>query len=178
MQGVTADVTGLSRCAVAMNAAARALGGIEILVNNTGIGAIGAVGDNPDDEWRYVFDVNVLGMVRTSRAALPQLRAASQRNGGAAIVNTCCVAATAGLPPAGGPLGDQGAAYSLTLAIAADYITDGIRVTCVCPGITDMLWIPSCSMPRPIQRLTCRAGRPPADWDAWCPRDEVAAAIV
>ena len=63
----------------AIEAAADAFGGIDVLVNNAGIGAIGTVEDNDDDEWRRVFDVNVLGMVRVSRAALPHLRRSSAR---------------------------------------------------------------------------------------------------
>ena len=54
----------------------------------------GHVADNADDEWHRVLDINVLGMVRVSRAALPHLR----RSPAAAIVNTCSIAATAGLP--------------------------------------------------------------------------------
>ncbi|MFF5260969.1 SDR family NAD(P)-dependent oxidoreductase [Actinomadura viridis] len=54
------------------------------------MGAQGTVEDNDDEEWRRVFDVNVFGMVRVSRAALPYLRESSR----AAIVNTCSIAAT------------------------------------------------------------------------------------
>ena len=66
--------------------------------NNAGIGAAGTVEDNDDAEWHRVLDVNVLGIVRATRAALPLLRAAAQDRGQAAIVNTCSVAAIAGLP--------------------------------------------------------------------------------
>ena len=79
------------------------LGGLDMLVNNAGIGAQGTVEDNDDDEWRRVLDVNVVGMVRMARAALPHLR---ESPAAAAIVNTCSVAATAGLP--------QRALYSAT----------------------------------------------------------------
>ena len=50
------------------------LGGLDILVNNAGIGAQGGIEDNDDAEWQHVFDVNVFGMVRVTRAALPALR--------------------------------------------------------------------------------------------------------
>jgi NAD(P)-dependent dehydrogenase (short-subunit alcohol dehydrogenase family) len=132
-----ADVTDDAAVRAAVSAAAEALGGIDILVNNAGIGAIGTVEDNDDDEWRRVFEVNVFGMVRTSRAALPHLRQASQRRGTAVIVNTCSVAAGAGLSQRALYSATKGAVYSLTLAMAADYVTDGIRVACVNPGTAD-----------------------------------------
>ena len=66
------------------------------LVNNAGIGAAGTVEDNADDEWHRVLDVNVLGMVRATRAALPHLR----RSAHAAIVNTCSIARHRGPAPA------------------------------------------------------------------------------
>src|SRR5215218_5769669 len=57
----------------AVAAAAAGLGGLDVLVNNAGIGAAGTVEDNPLAEWRSVLEVNVLGLVRVTRAALPQL---------------------------------------------------------------------------------------------------------
>ncbi len=125
----------------AVSAAADALGGIDILVNNAGIGAAGTVEANDDDEWHRVLDVNVLGMVRTSRAALPHLRRSVQRRGQAAIVNTCSIAATAGLPQRALYSASKGAVYSLTLAMAADHVGEGIRVTCVTPGTADTPWV-------------------------------------
>jgi NAD(P)-dependent dehydrogenase (short-subunit alcohol dehydrogenase family) len=118
-------------------AAAEQLGGIDILVNNAGIGAQGGVEDNDDDEWRRVFEINVLGLVRVSRAALPHLR----RSEHAAIVNTCSIAATAGLPQRAVYSASKGAVLSLTRAMAADLVADGIRVTCVNPGTAHTPWI-------------------------------------
>jgi len=141
LDAVIADVTDDAAVRAAVGAAAATLGGIDLLVNNAGIGAIGTVEDNDDDEWRHVFDVNVLGMVRTSRAALPHLRRAAQRRGTAVIVNTCSVAASAGLPQRALYSATKGAVYSLTLAMAADYVADRIRVTCVSPGTADTPWV-------------------------------------
>ena len=137
IDAVVADVSDDAAVRAAVGAAAATLGGIDILVNNAGIGAIGTVEDNDDEEWRRVFEVNVFGMVRASRAALPHLRQAAQRRGTAVIVNTCSVAASAGLPLRALYSATKGAVYSLTLAMAADYVTDGIRVACVNPGTAD-----------------------------------------
>lgn len=113
------------------------LGGIDIVVNNAGIGAQGTIEDNGDDEWARVLDVNVLGLVRVSRAALPALR----RSAHAAIVNTCSIAATAGLPQRALYSASKGAVLALTRAMAADHLAEGIRVNAVSPGTADTPWV-------------------------------------
>ncbi|GLW73786.1 oxidoreductase [Kitasatospora phosalacinea] len=141
--GFTADVSDDASVRTAVAAAAEALGGIDVLVNNAGIGAVGTVADNPDEQWHRVLDVNVLGIVRTTRAALPHLRAAvlSRPGASAAIVNTCSIAATAGLPQRALYSASKGAVLSLTLAMAADHVREGIRVNCVNPGTVDTPWV-------------------------------------
>jgi 2-keto-3-deoxy-L-fuconate dehydrogenase len=132
-----ADVTDDASVRAAVGTVAERLGGIDIVVNNAGIGAIGTVADNPDEEWHRVFDVNVVGMVRVARAALPYLRKSAH----AVIVNTCSVAATAGLPQRALYSATKGAVLALTLAMAADHIGEGIRVNCVNPGTADTPWV-------------------------------------
>ncbi|MGW2646897.1 SDR family NAD(P)-dependent oxidoreductase [Streptomyces sp. NPDC001393] len=132
-----ADVTDDASVRMVVERVAEDLGGLDVLVNNAGIGAQGTVEDNDDAEWQRVFDVNVLGMVRAARAALPHLR----RSAHAAIVNTCSIAATAGLPQRALYSATKGAVYSLTLAMAADHVREGIRVNCVNPGTADTPWI-------------------------------------
>jgi 2-keto-3-deoxy-L-fuconate dehydrogenase len=134
---VAADVTDDASVRLAVETAAGRLGGVDILVNNAGIGSIGTVADNPDEEWHRVFDVNVVGLVRVTRAALPYLRASEH----AAIVNTCSIAATAGLPQRAVYSATKGAVLSLTLAMAADHVHEGIRVNCVNPGTADTPWV-------------------------------------
>src|SRR5205085_3412378 len=84
-----------------------------------------------------VLGINVLGMVRTTRAALPHLRESAH----ASIVNTCSIAATAGLPQRALYSASKGAVLSLTLAMAADHVREGIRVNCVNPGTVDTPWV-------------------------------------
>jgi NAD(P)-dependent dehydrogenase (short-subunit alcohol dehydrogenase family) len=169
-----ADVTDDASVRLAVSTAADRLGGIDIVVNNAGIGAIGTVADNPDEQWHQVFDVNVVGMVRVTRAALPYLR----RSAHAAIVNTCSIAATAGLPERALYSATKGAVLSLTLAMAADHVHERIRVNCVNPGTADTPW---------IGRLLDRASDPSAERAALSARqpmgrlvtaEEVAAGIV
>ncbi|MBZ3901571.1 SDR family oxidoreductase [Streptomyces brasiliscabiei] len=172
--GIEADVSDDASVRAAVAEAAQRLGGLDILVNNAGIGAQGTVEDNPDLQWHRVLDVNVLGMVRTSRAALPHLRRSSH----AAIVNTCSIAATAGLPQRALYSASKGAVLSLTLAMAADHVREGVRVNCVNPGTADTPW---------VGRLLDAADDPEAERAALNARqplgrlvtaDEVAAAIV
>jgi 2-keto-3-deoxy-L-fuconate dehydrogenase len=172
--GLSADVTDDASVRLAVDSAADQLGGIDILVNNAGIGAIGTVADNPDEQWHQVFDVNVVGMVRVTRAALPYLRQSEH----AAIVNTCSIAATAGLPQRALYSATKGAVLSLTLAMAADHLPEGIRVNCVNPGTADTPW---------VGRLLGQADDPAAERAALAARqpmgrlvsaDEVAAAIA
>lgn len=134
---VRADVTDDAAVRAAVEEAAGALGGLDVLVNNAGIGAQGGIEANDDAEWHRVLDVNVLGLVRVTRAALPVLR----RSSAAAIVNTCSIAATAGLPNRALYSASKGAVLSLTLAMAADLIAEGIRVNAVNPGTADTPWV-------------------------------------
>lgn len=174
LTGFKADVRDDASTRAAVDAAAEALGGLDVLVNNAGVGAAGTVEDNPDEQWHRVLDVNVLGMVRTTRAALPHLR----RSAHPAIVNTCSIAATAGLPQRALYSASKGAVLSLTLAMAADHVREGIRVNCVNPGTADTPW---------VARLLDAADDPEAERAALRARqpmgrlvtaDEVAAAIV
>jgi NAD(P)-dependent dehydrogenase (short-subunit alcohol dehydrogenase family) len=120
-----------------MARAVSAFGRLDIVVNNAGIGAQGTVETNPLDEWRRVLDVNLLGMVRVSRAALPHLRS----SGRGVIVNTASVAADVGLPDRVLYSATKGAVVSASRAMAADLIDEGIRVCWVCPGTADTPWI-------------------------------------
>jgi 2-keto-3-deoxy-L-fuconate dehydrogenase len=132
-----ADITDDQAAEAAVTRLIAELGGLDVLVNNAGVGAQGGIEDNPLDEWRRVFEVNVFGLVRVTRAALPALRA----SGHGAIVNTCSIAATAGLPQRAVYSASKGAVLSLTLAMAADLVQDGIRVNAVNPGTADTPWV-------------------------------------
>lgn len=171
--GIGCDVTDDEQVQGAVQAAVSRLGRLDILVNNAGIGAEGTIADNDLDEWARVFDVNVFGMVRVTRAALAHLRTSPS----AAIVNTCSVAAAAGLPNRALYSASKGAVYSLTLAMATDHLRE-IRVNCVLPGTANTPW---------IGRLLAAADDPEAELAALNARqpigrlvtaDEVAAAIV
>ncbi|MPZ80256.1 MAG: SDR family oxidoreductase [Actinophytocola sp.] len=137
LTGYRCDVSDDAAVTAAVSVAASSLGGIDVLVNNAGIGAQGDVTANSDDEWHRVLDVNVLGMARMTRAALPHLR----RSPAAAVVNTCSIAAWQGLPNRVLYSASKGAVMAMTLAMATDHLDDGIRINCVCPGTADTPWV-------------------------------------
>jgi NAD(P)-dependent dehydrogenase (short-subunit alcohol dehydrogenase family) len=171
---VQADVTDDASVRAAVDRVLQEWQRLDVLVNNAGIGSQGTVADNPDDEWRRVLDVNLLGMVRVTRAALPALR----ESPAAAIVNTGSIAATAGIPQRAVYSASKGAVHALTRAMAADHLAEGIRVCAVAPGTADTPW---------IGRLLDRADDPAAERAALEARqphgrlvsaDEVAGAVA
>src|SRR4051794_13629129 len=147
VHAVQADISDDGSVRAAVEEAVRILGGIDLLANVAGIGAAGGVAANDDDEWHRVLDVNVLGLVRVTRAALPALC----RSHHAAIVNTGSIAAWAGLPERVLYSASKGAVHAASLAMAADLLADGIRVNVVQPGTADTPW---------VQRLLSAAADP------------------
>lgn len=173
-EGIVADARDRESVDAAVARVAELLGGIDVVVNNAGVGAVGTVADNADDEWLRVLDINVVGMARVAAAALPWLR----QSPAAAIVNTSSIAALNGLPARALYSASKGAVLSLTFAMAADHVADGIRVNCVCPGTASTPW---------IGRLLAQAEDPDAERAALDARqpigrmvtpDEVAHAIL
>lgn len=147
------DVTDAGGVDQAVTTAADRLGGLDIVVNNAGIGAVGDVGANDDAEWARVLDVNVTGIARVTRAALPRLR--SSRH--ACVVNTCSAVAFVGVRQRALYSASKGAVLALTLAMAADHAQEGIRVNAVAPGTADTPW---------VARLLAAAEDPDAAADA------------
>lgn len=171
---VRADVSDAASIDAAVAQVVARFGRIDIVVNNAGVGSVGSVADHSDDEWMRVLSINVVGIARVTRAALPALR----RSPSAAIVNISSIAATAGLPQRAIYTASKGAVLSLTRAMAADHLREGIRVNCVTPGTADTPW---------VGRLLDQADDPAAERAALEARqphgrlvdpEEIAAAVV
>ena len=171
---IPCDVSNPSNVSAAFAEIAKHTDVIDVLANNAGVGAIGSITDAKEEEWQKVFGVNVFGMGRVSAAAMPMLK----KSKFASIVNTCSIAATAGLPQRAVYSASKGAVLSLTLAMAADGIPDKVRVNCVAPGTADTPW---------VSRLLSQAADPVAERASLEARqpmgrlvsaDEVASAIV
>jgi 2-keto-3-deoxy-L-fuconate dehydrogenase len=154
-----ADVTDDTAVREAVGGVIERFGGLDILVNCAGIGAQGGVEANSDEEWHRVFDVNVVGLVRVTRACLPALRASSS----AVIVNVGSIAGTTGIPNRAVYSATKGGVLALTLAMAADLLPDGIRVAAVNPGTADTPWVGRllASAPDPDAERAALAARQP-----------------
>jgi len=132
-QFITCDIGDPTSVNSAFAALAKQTQVIDILANNAGVGATGTVEDASEEDWHKVLNINVVGTSRVSAAAMPLLR----KSKSPAIVNTCSIAATAGIPKRAVYSASKGAIMSLTLAMAADHVKEGIRVNCVNPGTSD-----------------------------------------
>ena len=129
---VVADVTSEEDLARGIDAAATALGGLDVVVACAGVAGRGTVDSTALAEWERVFAVNVRGVYLTAKAAIPHLR----ESGGGAIVVVASQLGLVGAANAAAYCASKGAAVMLTRAMAVDHGTEGIRVNCVCPGPT------------------------------------------
>lgn len=105
-------------------------GGIHVLVNNAGISHIGNVENTQEEDFDRVYEVNVKGAFLVTKKVIPQMK----KVGGGAILNMASVAATMGLADRFAYSMTKGAMLSMTLSIARDYVSEGIRCNCLSPG--------------------------------------------
>jgi NAD(P)-dependent dehydrogenase (short-subunit alcohol dehydrogenase family) len=171
---VPCDVADSASTRAAIDSVVGALGSVDILINNAGIGASGTVTDNDDEEWHRVLSVNVVGIARMTRAALPSLLKSSH----AAIVNTCSVLANLGVPQRALYSASKGAVQALTLAMAADFVKQGIRVNGVTPGTADTPWVRRLLDQAPDAEAAAAALRARQPMGRLVSADEVAFAIA
>lgn len=110
----------------------REFGRLNILVNNAGIGAFGKrLHETDDTTWDQLLDVNLTGLFRMTRAAIPELL----KGGGGSIVNISSIASLVGIPMTAAYSATKGAVDALTRAIAVEYAKEGIRCNSICPGL-------------------------------------------
>jgi 2-keto-3-deoxy-L-fuconate dehydrogenase len=109
-------------------------GPIDILVNCAGYVATGTILDCSEEDWKVSFDINVTSMYHLIRAYLPEML----RRGGGSIINIASVVgAVRGVPNRFAYGSAKAAVVGLTKAIAADFVTQGIRCNAICPGTID-----------------------------------------
>lgn len=118
----------------AVNAAMDAAGPLDVLFNCAGFVHHGTILECDDDDWDFSFNLNVKAMFRMARAALPAMLA----QGGGSIINMSSVASSMkGVPNRFAYCSSKAAVIGMTKAIAADYVTQGIRCNAICPGTVD-----------------------------------------
>jgi 2-keto-3-deoxy-L-fuconate dehydrogenase len=124
------DVTDMA----AVKALAEEVGAVDILFNCAGFVHHGAILECAESDWDFSFDLNVKSMYRTSRAFLPAMLAA----GGGTIINMSSAASSVkGVPNRCVYGASKAAVIGLTKAIAADYVSRGIRCNAICPGTVE-----------------------------------------
>jgi NAD(P)-dependent dehydrogenase (short-subunit alcohol dehydrogenase family) len=126
---VEADVTDTGSCQQAVAAVVERFGHLDVLVNNAAIAGGGTVVDIDEDLWEQTLRVNLGGVMRMSRAAIPQLI----RAGGGSIVHVSSIAGMRGLGTAAYAAA-KGGVQALTADMAYSHGPEGIRVNCIVPG--------------------------------------------
>jgi NAD(P)-dependent dehydrogenase (short-subunit alcohol dehydrogenase family) len=132
-RSVIGDLT-TAETADALVQAATDLGGVDVLVNCAGFGGGRAAYDSFDPElWSRIFAVNVDGPFQIIGRVIRQMA----ERGKGAIVNVSSAAGLVGEPGIYGYSASKAAIVNLTRALALHYANQGVRVNCVCPGVTD-----------------------------------------
>jgi NAD(P)-dependent dehydrogenase (short-subunit alcohol dehydrogenase family) len=112
----------------------RTYGRIDVLVNNAGVGEFGKLlHETEDTVWHQVLDVNLTGVFRMTRAAIPEML----KGGSGAIVNISSIASLVGIPTCSVYSASKGGLDAMSRGIAVDYAAQGIRCNLVNPGLID-----------------------------------------
>ncbi|MDQ3791189.1 MAG: glucose 1-dehydrogenase [Actinomycetota bacterium] len=114
-----------------------AWGGLDVMVNNAGIGVAATAVSTTEDDYERVMDVCVRGTLLGMKYAIPAIR----ESGGGSVINMSSVAALVGITDRAVYSAAKGAILSLTRAAAIDHVEEGVRVNCIAPGTVDTPWI-------------------------------------
>jgi NAD(P)-dependent dehydrogenase (short-subunit alcohol dehydrogenase family) len=114
-----------------------AWGGLDVMVNNAGVGVAATVVSTTEDDYERVMDVCVRGTLLGMKYAIPAIR----ESGGGSVINMSSVAALVGITDRAVYSAAKGAILSLTRAAAIDHVEEGVRVNCIAPGTVDTPWI-------------------------------------
>lgn len=153
---VRLDVTDPRQIATAVQKVADHFGGIDVLVNNAGRGLLGAVEEVTAEEARSLFDVNVFGLIETTRAVLPVMRSA----GGGKLVHIGSRAGFEGEPGTGIYNASKFAVAGVSEALSAELTPFGIQSMVVEPGVFRTDFLDSSSLQLPRHRLAEYDGTP------------------
>jgi NADP-dependent 3-hydroxy acid dehydrogenase YdfG len=127
---VRCDVTDEGEARALIGAAVEEFGGLDILVNNAGVMLLSRIERGLTDEWRRMFDVNVMGLLYATDAAIEVMK----RQGSGHIVNVSSVAGRRVRPTSGVYSGTKYAVNAISEALRIELQNDDIRVTVIEPG--------------------------------------------
>ncbi|MBM3490521.1 MAG: glucose 1-dehydrogenase [Alphaproteobacteria bacterium] len=133
LDGILLDVSDEAAWDRAIDYVVRKYGGLDVLVNNAGVGDGGRAEDTGKATWDKVMAVNLYGVFLGAKKAIPHLR----KRGGGAIVNTASINSIRGNTNMVAYAASKGGVLSMTMALAMDHVGENIRVNCVCPATID-----------------------------------------
>ena len=131
------DVTRADEVEALVQGVVEEWGGLDVMVNNAGIGVAATAPETSEEDWDRLMAVNLKGTFFGIKYAVPAMR----NSGGGSIVNISSIAALVGIPDRAAYCAAKGGILALTRASAIDHIEEGIRVNCIAPGTVDTPWI-------------------------------------
>jgi NAD(P)-dependent dehydrogenase (short-subunit alcohol dehydrogenase family) len=131
------DVTDSGEVEALVWTAVEEWGGLDVMVNNAGIGVAGTTTDTSEEDYERVMDVCLRGTFLGMKHAIP----AMGDSGGGSVVNLSSVAALVGIADRAVYSAAKGAILAITRAAAIDHVEEGVRVNCIAPGTVDTPWI-------------------------------------
>ncbi len=130
---VVGDVSSWSDCVAAVEKVVKEFGAIDVLVPNAGIGIIGSVAESDPADWAMMMETNYLGTAHIVKAALPTM----QKQGSGDVIAIVSAGGTKGYPEWSGYCATKWAVMGFMDSFAQEVITQGIRVSTLCPGGVD-----------------------------------------
>ena len=131
------DVTSSDEVEALVQGVVEEWGGLDVMVNNAGIGVAGTTPETSEEDWERLMAVNLKGTFLGMKYAIPAMR----DSGGGSIINISSVAALVGIPDRAAYSATKGGIMALTKAAAIDHVSEGVRVNCIAPGTVDTPWI-------------------------------------
>ena len=132
-----ANVTSAENFNSLINYCEKEFSGLDVLVNNAGIGLASKLPETTEDDWQKVIDVNLKGTFFGMKYAVPLMRKSS----GGSIINISSIAALVGLADRAVYSASKGGIIAMSRAAAIDHVKDNIRINCIAPGTVDTPWI-------------------------------------
>ncbi|HEX5849564.1 MAG TPA: glucose 1-dehydrogenase [Rubrobacter sp.] len=131
------DVTSSGEVEALVAAAVDEWDGLDVMVNNAGVGVAGTVTNTSEKDYEMVMDVCLRGTFLGMKHAIPAIR----DSGGGSVINLSSVAALVGITDRAVYSAAKGAILAITRAAAIDHVEEGVRVNCIAPGTVDTPWI-------------------------------------